>query len=122
MGSRGVQRLVGLLPPGATGGLASSALRRPEANDTQAWSFDEVGRVTEITENASDRAEWLYDLSGAQTKLTYGSGSYAARLYDGAGRLTSLAHKKSDNSVIQSFAYTLDKVGNRTKLTLNGGD
>jgi RHS repeat-associated protein len=36
--------------------------------------------------------------------------------------LTSLAHKKSDNSVIQCFAYVLDKVGNRTKLTLDGGD
>jgi RHS repeat-associated protein len=97
-------------------------LDAPDANDTQAWSFDEVGRVTKITENAADRAEWLYDLSGAQTKLTYGSGSYATRLYDVAGRLTSLAHKKGDNSVIQSFAYVLDKVGNRSKLTLNGGD
>ena len=45
----------------------------PEANDTQHWYFDKVGRLTKITENSVDRAEWLYDLAGAQTKMTYGS-------------------------------------------------
>jgi RHS repeat-associated protein len=43
-------------------------------------------------------------------------------LSDDADRLPLLSNKKSDNSVVSSFAYMVDKTGNRTKLTLSNGD
>jgi len=52
-------------------------------------------------------------------------GAYARAqnvLTDDADRLTLLSDKKSDNSTVSSFAYSVDKTGNRTKLALANGD
>jgi RHS repeat-associated protein len=52
-------------------------------------------------------------------------GAYARAqnvLTDDADHLPLLSNKQSDNDVISSFAYSVDKTGNRTKLTLSNGD
>ena len=36
--------------------------------------------------------------------------------------MTGITHKKSGGSIIDSFAYSYDNVGNRTAVTENGGD
>ena len=41
---------------------------------------------------------------------------------DDANRLTLLSNKQSDDDVVSSFASSVDKTGNRTKLTLSNGD
>jgi hypothetical protein len=93
-----------------------TSLDGPEASDTQAWSFDAVGRLTKITENSNDRGAWLYNVAGDQTKLTYGSGSYGTWEYDASGRLTNLVHKKSGGTVIQSFALQLHLQSHQARL------
>ncbi|MCP3999409.1 MAG: RHS repeat-associated core domain-containing protein, partial [Gammaproteobacteria bacterium] len=60
------------------------------------YTHDDAGRLTSLV-NYND------------TTVTYG--------YDNAGRMTGLANKKSDNTVIASFAFTLDDNGNRTNIT-----
>ena len=37
-------------------------------------------------------------------------------IYDAAGRITKVANLKSDNSVLSSFDYAYDNVGNRTRV------
>jgi RHS repeat-associated protein len=52
---------------------------------------------------------------------TYGNGTKAEYEYDDANRLTLLANKKSDDTVLSSFTYEVDKTGNRTKRTRDSG-
>ena len=42
--------------------------------------------------------------------------------WTGANHLTKLTNAKSDDAVISSFAYLVDRTGNRTKMTLSSGD
>jgi YD repeat-containing protein len=58
-----------------------------------------------------------YDDAGRREKLTLPNGAYTVYAYDTAGRLLSVMNRKSDGSVISSFDYTVDSVGNREDMT-----
>ncbi len=53
------------------------------------------------------------------TQQTNGNGTKAEYVYNSRGLLTNLVNKKSDNTVLSSFAYTLDNAGNRLRVTEN---
>lgn len=60
---------------------------------------------------------FTYAKLGRRIKMTLPNGTYTTYSYDSAGRLTTLTHKTSGGSVINSFTYTHDKVGNRLSKT-----
>lgn len=64
-------------------------------------------------------ATYHYRDDGSVEKIEYGNGTYVTFDYDDAGRLTGLANKKSNGKVINSYDYTLDDLGNHTKVTKN---
>ncbi|MBI4832553.1 MAG: hypothetical protein HY801_13595, partial [Candidatus Lindowbacteria bacterium] len=80
--------------------------------------INQVASITDVYNNATN---YYYDDGGTLTLRTYGNGTKAQYAYDNANRLTLLANKKSDNTVLSSFTYEVDKTGNRTKRTRDTG-
>jgi len=85
------------------------------------YAYDGTGRLASITNGGGRTYGYSYDKLGRRTKLSYPNETIATYSYDTAGRLTNLTHKQSNGRTIASFAYTLDKVGNRlTKAEPDG--
>jgi len=103
-------------------------------NETITYSYDGVGNIVEIqtpqstitkTYDALNRLEtvtdssgiitYSYDAIGRQTQVDYSNGLKTKYVYDSRNRVTNIEHKKSDGTVLQSFVYRLDAVGNRTQ-------
>ncbi|MDA8240535.1 MAG: DUF6531 domain-containing protein [Nitrospiraceae bacterium] len=83
------------------------------------YSYDRAGRLKALVDGANTFA-YQYDNMGKRTMLTYPNGATANYAYDSSGRLMSLIHKDSNSSIIGSYSYTLDNVGNRlTKTTVD---
>ncbi len=57
-----------------------------------------------------------YDLTHNLTEIRYPNLTRAVMSYDEAGRLTNILNTQLDGDVISSFAYSLDDVGNRTRV------
>jgi YD repeat-containing protein len=81
------------------------------------YAYDTTGRLATTTNGGGRTYSYSYDKLGRRSKLTYPSGASANYSYDTKGNLTSLLHKTSSNATIASYAYTLDKVGNRLTKT-----
>ena len=90
------------------------------ASNSITYEYD-GGRLTKVLRGGSADATYYYDDAGRRTKLTLGNDSYVVYDYDNAQHLTKLTNRKSDSSVISSFAYLVDDVGDRTKMTLANG-
>jgi RHS repeat-associated protein len=85
-----------------------------------AYTYTLINQVASITDVYNNATNYYYDDGGRLTLRTYGNGTKAEFSYDEANRLTLLANKKSDDSVLSSFTYEVDKTGNRTKRTTAG--
>jgi len=90
-------------------------MKSPDGS-TVTYIYDSNNRLSAMVPDAG-RFEFEYDPSGRRTKLSYPNGTFATYSYDTAGRLTDLAHKMAGGSVIDSFTYTHDNVGNRLAKT-----
>ena len=109
-------------------------------NNQIQYAYDKAGNVTQRTYKTGKAVDYTYysdnllntvkDWGGRITTYTYrndGSidqislpnGTYTKYIYDSAGRLTGLQNKKSDGTVISSYTYTLDAVGNHTNVIAN---
>jgi RHS repeat-associated protein len=55
-----------------------------------------------------------YDAAGRLDYVTNFNGSITDYSYDNANRLTSMENRKSDNTILATYAFTLDGNGNRT--------
>jgi len=62
--------------------------------------------------------QYLYNLDGSLSRVNNPNGTYSEYTYDAAGRLIGLANKKSDNSIISSYTFVLDGVGNHIEVTV----
>lgn len=84
------------------------------------YGYDGLSRPVSMTNWANQTATYIY--SGTHlSQLTYPNGITATYRYDGVGQLTDITQVK-DASSIFTASYTLDKLGNRTKVAekLNG--
>jgi len=80
------------------------------------YAYDPDNRLVSIAGN-SGVFTYAYDTLGRRTGLTYPNQITAGYAYDNASRLTTISHAIGATT-IASYAYTLDKVGNR--LTKGG--
>ncbi|MFH2138363.1 MAG: RHS repeat-associated core domain-containing protein [Candidatus Omnitrophota bacterium] len=87
----------------------------PDALGAVTYSYDAFNRLVQVTGPMSQVTGYEYDNSGRLLSKTLPNGVYTDYGYDDANRLTSLVNKKSDASVISSFSYTHDGVGNRVQ-------
>jgi len=77
------------------------------------YTYDAVDRLTSLLNPLSERTTWVYDAVGRIVTLTYATGAYTTQTYNAVGWTTQVAHRKSDGSVLETFDYTYDQVGNR---------
>jgi len=84
------------------------------------YNYDELNRLTSITNNEGLTTTFTYDALGRRTSMTHDNGVVTNYTYDAASQLLSLVHQLGATT-INSFTYTYDKVGNRkTKADNNG--
>jgi RHS repeat-associated protein len=88
-------------------------------NKTVNYAYDALNRMKSVTDWLNHVTEYSYDSASRLTLTLNGNATKALYGYDNANRLTSLANQKADASVISSYAYTLDPVGNQTSETRN---
>ena len=88
---------------------------------TTAYTYDNLNRLESILDHNGQLTQFEYDAIGRRRKLTLPTGSTADYSYDDANRLLSVTYKRSDTTVIQSFSYTYDDVGNVLTMTEAGG-
>ncbi len=85
-------------------------------NKAVTYMYDELNRLETVTNWLSQTATYTYDTAGHLTGLTNFNGTTTAYEYDDADRLTSLENRKSGNSVLSTYSFTLDGNGNRTQI------
>ena len=90
-------------------------LRDGEGNIT-AYAYDANNRLTQVT-RAGLVTTFTYDPVGGRIHKTLPGGAYTDYTYNSRNLLTLLENRKSDQSLLSSFAYGLDYVGNRTSMT-----
>jgi RHS repeat-associated protein len=82
------------------------------SNKTVTYDYDARNQLTTVTDWLSQTTNYQYDAARRLALTTLPNSTTANYGYDSANRLTSLLNQKSDASVISSYAYTLDSVGN----------
>jgi len=77
-----------------------------------AYSYDADNRLISVKDWGNRTTTYAYDAAGRLTTTTNANGTTASYTYDKAGRLIGLAN----NPFISSYSYTLDAIGNHTKV------
>ena len=83
------------------------------------YGYDNANRLSTITLPNAQQVIYQYDAAGNLLQVEYPNGTAAAYAYDTRNRLTAMTNFAPANTVISTYAYTLDGVGNRTKTDLN---
>jgi YD repeat-containing protein len=87
------------------------------------YTYDNAKRLKTVSRGGTTEATYDYNALGLRTKLTLGNDAYTENTYDSTTRwLIELYNKTSTGTVISSFVYSHDKIGNRTSMTLANGD
>jgi len=84
------------------------------------YTYDELNRLTSITNNEGLTTTFTYDALGRRTSMMHANGVETTYSYDAASQLLSMVHELS-TTTINSFTYTYDKVGNRKTKADNHG-
>jgi RHS repeat-associated protein len=85
------------------------------------YNYDTLNRLNQLTSHTTQVTSYEYDNLGRLTKKTLPNAVYTEYTYNNLNQLLSLSNKKSDTTVISSFSYTHDKVGNRLTMATPGG-
>jgi RHS repeat-associated protein len=76
------------------------------------YAYDPVNRLTSVTDWNGRSTSYGYRDDGSLEDISYANGTHAHFVYDEADRLIGLTHTSATDSVIASYAYTLDRLGN----------
>jgi len=84
------------------------------------YAYDASNKMVQVTDWEGQITIYDYDDAGRLTTTLLPNGVLTTNTYDIANRLTNITHKK-DSTVLESFSYTLDPVGNRLSMTDGDG-
>jgi RHS repeat-associated protein len=87
-----------------------------DGTGTSSFTYDELDRLTKVTDGHGDNTSYEYDLSGEQTKITYPNGKAVMRAYDKAARL-----KSATDWLGHTTKFTYDADSNQTATVLPTG-
>ncbi|WP_408328840.1 RHS repeat-associated core domain-containing protein [Paraburkholderia strydomiana] len=83
------------------------------------YSRDAERRVTQIQYQVNGEAprtfSYSYDALGRRTQVTFANGLTATYTWDAASQLTGIVYKRADGSVLGDLTYGYDLAGRRTK-------
>ena len=85
-------------------------------------SYRTDGLIDSVENPQNDRTSYSYDDAGRRKVKKLANGTRASMTYDAGDNLSALYNMKSDSSVISSFDYAVDKVGNRTSVVEDNAD
>jgi len=80
------------------------------------YAFDAVNHLVSVTDWLSRITLYNYDTVGRLKNVINPNGTTVTYVYDTASRLTKLTNAKSDSTVLSSYTYTLDKLGNQSQV------
>jgi RHS repeat-associated protein len=82
-----------------------------------AYAYDEDNRLIDVNASTASTT-YQYDSLGRLTRANYPNGTYTQYSYNPQRNwLTTLVNKNSSGTVLSSFSYTYDYVGNRLSVT-----
>jgi RHS repeat-associated protein len=87
---------------------------------TAIYTYEADGKMKTVTDWLSKTTTYTHDNAGQLTHTLLPNGVTIDNTHDDAGRLNSLLNKNG-GTTISSYAYTLDKVGNRTQVVDTNG-
>ncbi len=90
-----------------------TALVYPDGKTVQ-YAYDALNRMASVTDWLGGVTHYGYDAASKLEQVLNPNGTHVTYGYDAAERLVNLANTKADNSVLASYALSLDAVGNRT--------
>ena len=83
---------------------------------TTTYLYNANDQLQQVEDWNADVTTYAYDAAGRLVTTTLPNGVVTTNAYDIANRLTGITHKKG-TVVLESFAYTMDNVGNRLTMT-----
>lgn len=88
---------------------------------TVAYTYDELDRLVRVYNegNNTTYAAYEYLKDGRLKKTTNGNSTYANYGYDNLACLNTIDNRKGDNSVLSTYSFEMDNIGNHTKETAN---
>jgi len=86
------------------------------------YGYDELNRVDLITAPNGGETRLEYDALGNRTRIVRANGAVSLYVYNEVNQLTGIEHRKADDTLLASFAYTLDRNGRRIQAieTIDG--
>lgn len=94
----------------------SNVLTESSSGNNNTYTYDEINRVSSVTDQYGQTISYAYDKAGNRTKLTYPGNKIIQYAFDEAGRLASLTDwldKKTE--------YSRNKAGQPTKVSNGNG-
>lgn len=88
----------------------------PGAGKDVDYEYDADNRVVKVTDWLNGETTYTYDSAGILQSSANPNGTTTTYTYDNADRLTGLFNRKSDNSVIADYSFTLDAFGNHKQV------
>ncbi|MBI4690777.1 MAG: hypothetical protein HY754_11020 [Nitrospirae bacterium] len=88
-------------------------------NNPVSYSYDGDNRLTSVTDWLNGTTTYAYDNAGILKTTTNPNSTTAAYSYDPANKLIGLSNKKSNNTVISDYSFTLNAFGNPTQIVIN---
>ncbi|MBE6899475.1 MAG: RHS repeat-associated core domain-containing protein [Ruminococcaceae bacterium] len=85
------------------------------------YSYDNLNRLSTVSENGAIEATYTYDINGNRASLTLGNGVVTTYSYNLANWVTNLSNKNSNGATLSSYAYTYYASGNQKSKTDNTG-
>jgi len=89
----------------------------PPSNNDINYYYDALNRVTAVVNGSTFATIEYATCCSLRSKLTLGNGCYTEYEYDDAGRLIEIENKTSNATVISSWEYGYDDVGNVSSQT-----
>ncbi len=84
------------------------------------YTFDARNRLDTVIQDGAVLTDYDYDANSNLILTSFSNGTQEAREYDTLNRLTYLENGKG-SEILSSYAYTLDKVGNRVEILEHDG-
>ncbi|MBI3317295.1 MAG: hypothetical protein HYZ85_04755, partial [Candidatus Omnitrophica bacterium] len=109
--------------------LAGNLIYMNYQDVTVLYSYDEANRLKEVTEQKTGEdgkiTSYTYNDADDLTSEILPNGVKTRYLYDDTGRLTEMIHEKMETggtvTFLDSYQYTLDAAGNRTRMVETRG-
>jgi len=101
------------------GNLITINYSYPSISNVVTYTYDNDNRLWTVRDWLPGGTTYSYDSAGILRSVTNPNGTKTDYNFDSANRPTGLSNKKADNSIISSYAFTLNNVGNPTQSIVN---